>query len=143
MSTKKREAVPGSIYLLHFDRPYKHARHYLGWSSDVAARFDRHTAGRGSPLVKAALAAGIGVEIVFVRPGTRHDERRLHIRGHVGEWCPLCRRPPAKRKSASRRTHLGNGHMRTRCGRPVETVKLVIARDEDPGADPCRRCFGH
>ena len=23
----------GIVYLLHFDRPYQHARHYTGWSS--------------------------------------------------------------------------------------------------------------
>ena len=30
--------VPGTIYLLHFDRPYRHARYYLGWASDLNSR---------------------------------------------------------------------------------------------------------
>ena len=24
----------GIVYLLHFDRPYQHARHYTGWTGD-------------------------------------------------------------------------------------------------------------
>lgn len=135
-----REGIHGTIYVIHFDEPYHHARHYLGWSSDVAARFDRHTAGRGSPLVKAAVAAGIGVRVVYTRPGTRHDERRMHVHGHLSQLCPLCRQPRV-RKSNSRRTHRTSGHGRTACGRPTNTVKASIwARDERP-ADACKRCF--
>ena len=28
----------GTIYLLHFARPYKHARHYLGFAEDLERR---------------------------------------------------------------------------------------------------------
>ena len=27
---------PGVIYMLHFHRPYKHARHYVGWTDDLS-----------------------------------------------------------------------------------------------------------
>jgi hypothetical protein len=27
----------GIVYLLHFDRPYRHARHYTGWTTDPVA----------------------------------------------------------------------------------------------------------
>ena len=43
----------GLIYLLHFQRSYRHARHYLGYTDDLAARLVAHRAGRGSPLVAA------------------------------------------------------------------------------------------
>ena len=26
------------VYLLHFAAPYKHARHYVGWTQDLRAR---------------------------------------------------------------------------------------------------------
>jgi hypothetical protein len=29
-NTNRRRDVPGTIYLLHFDTPYRHAKHYLG-----------------------------------------------------------------------------------------------------------------
>lgn len=30
------------LYLLHFAPPYKHARHYLGYADDIAARVRTH-----------------------------------------------------------------------------------------------------
>jgi predicted GIY-YIG superfamily endonuclease len=38
----------GVVYLLHFDRPYKRARHYLGFAEDLERRLELHRAGRGS-----------------------------------------------------------------------------------------------
>ena len=26
----------GVIYMLHFDQPYKHAKHYVGWTADLS-----------------------------------------------------------------------------------------------------------
>ena len=39
------------IYLIHFDRPLHHARHYLGYCADgtLEVRLIRHRAGRGRP----------------------------------------------------------------------------------------------
>ena len=31
-------AEEGTVYLLHFAVPYKHAAHYLGWTSNLPAR---------------------------------------------------------------------------------------------------------
>ncbi|MBB5085041.1 putative GIY-YIG superfamily endonuclease [Nonomuraea endophytica] len=30
--------MTGTVYLLHFAQPYRHARHYLGWTTDLQAR---------------------------------------------------------------------------------------------------------
>ena len=46
------------MYLLHFDQPYKHARHYLGWAADLQARLDCHRAGRGARLLAVLAARG-------------------------------------------------------------------------------------
>lgn len=55
------------IYILHFDRPYKHARHYTGFAETAETlqkRLDQHLAGRGSRLVQVVTDEGIGfVEI--------------------------------------------------------------------------------
>jgi hypothetical protein len=89
----------GSVYLLHFSEPFhgangRHigARHYVGFSQDGDAqrRLQEHLAGQGSPLVKAVVAAGIGVELVLSRPSTRADERKLHNR-HGTRVCPSCK----------------------------------------------------
>lgn len=81
----------GTIYLLHFDRPYKHARHYLGWTRDLPARIARHFSGHGSKLMRAVQRAGIGAKVVRTWPGDRHLERALKNRKNGCRLCPECR----------------------------------------------------
>jgi predicted GIY-YIG superfamily endonuclease len=38
-----------TIYLLHFERPFGHARHYLGSAEDLEARLTEHAADAGAP----------------------------------------------------------------------------------------------
>jgi predicted GIY-YIG superfamily endonuclease len=81
----------GVIYLLHFDRPYKHARHYTGWTDDLDARLARHARGDGARLLAVAYAAGIRWELARTWPGPRALERRIKRRGSAARHCPLCR----------------------------------------------------
>lgn len=87
------------LYLLHFDRPYRHARHYLGYArtmADLHARVDTHynaTPGDGKHhrLMQVIRAAGIGFTLARVWPtGTRQHERAKKTRGHARQ-CPICR----------------------------------------------------
>lgn len=97
--------VPGTIYLLHFDAPYAHARHYLGWAAHVEARLAHHAAGSGARLTAAAAAAGIGWTVARTWQGDRNAERRLHNRGGGARLCPICRaaaRPGRPRATAPR-----------------------------------------
>lgn len=55
----------GTIYLVHFSRPYKHARHYLGFAEDLDARMTAHRAGNGARLIQVLAAEGI--EFVLAR----------------------------------------------------------------------------
>src|SRR5918999_6618796 len=97
--------APGVVYLLHFTRPYKHARHYMGWvhgSGFLAARLAEHTAGRGARLVQVVIEAGIGFELARLWPGDRALERTLKGRRMAPRYCLICRaeragrpRPPA------------------------------------------------
>lgn len=83
----------GTVYLLHLDRPYKHARHYVGWTEeDLARRLEQHRAGQGSPLLRAAGAVGIGFKVARLWENhTRLKERRLKRSGGATRYCPLCR----------------------------------------------------
>ena len=91
----------GTVYLLHFDRPFKHAKHYLGWTANLADRIARHRGekerdGRGSRLVEVAREAGIGFLIMRTWEGDRYLERRMKGRG-LGELCPKCCASASKR----------------------------------------------
>jgi predicted GIY-YIG superfamily endonuclease len=80
----------GTVYLLHFDRPYKHARHYLGWADDLAARLARHARGQGARLLQVLREQGIGWQLTRTWPGTRDRERQIKRQGGLARCCPLC-----------------------------------------------------
>lgn len=84
------ENVPGLVYLIHFDRPLHHARHYLGWTSDLVQRRKTHEKGLGAKLMKAVAENEIGFEIVRTWHGDRHLERKLKKRKDARSLCPLC-----------------------------------------------------
>jgi predicted GIY-YIG superfamily endonuclease len=83
--------VTGTVYLLHFSGPYKHARHYCGWTSDLPARLAQHDAGRGARLLAVARAAGITWTLARTWPGaSRARERALKRQGGASRRCPAC-----------------------------------------------------
>lgn len=89
----------GTVYLLHFSEPYPRGRrgsvrHYLGFTLGCPhERLTRHLCGRGSPLVAAAAARGIEIEIARTwSPADRKFERRLKNRHEAPRLCPACAR---------------------------------------------------
>ena len=81
----------GIIYMLCFHQPYRHARHYTGWSGDdVLDRLDQHASGRGARLMEVIHQAGIGFILIRVCEGTRHTERAIKNAGGAVRYCPLC-----------------------------------------------------
>lgn len=89
--------VEGTLYFLHFDRPLHrrnkpHARHYLGWTSEtVEKRLARHRVGNGAAIIRELKYQNIDFTVVWTRPGTRADERKLKRSGHFRErWCITC-----------------------------------------------------
>jgi predicted GIY-YIG superfamily endonuclease len=83
------------IYLLHFDQPYRHAQHYLGYADNIERRIAEHRAGRGAKLTAAVVAAGIEFRVVRTWPGDREEERRLKGKRskRVALRCPVCHPP--------------------------------------------------
>lgn len=79
-----------TIYLLHFDVPYKHAKHYLGIAKDLEARLAEHTAGYGARLTQVVKDAGIGWSVARTWKGDRKRERQLKQRGK-SRCCPVCK----------------------------------------------------
>src|SRR5262245_50756422 len=87
----------GVVYLLHFDRPYRHARHYTGWASDLDRRLAEHACGRGARLLAVITEAGIGWTVARTWCGTRSFERALKRQGGASRRCPLCGVTPVPR----------------------------------------------
>lgn len=86
-----------TVYLLHIEPPLAHARHYIGFTSDPTAdrRIAEHMAGgaKGSPLIRAALAAGRRVSVAHVFEGDaagRDFEANLKAQRNTRGWCPHC-----------------------------------------------------
>jgi hypothetical protein len=101
----------GTVYLLHFDRPYKHARHYIGWAASprsLKARLAQHGTSEGARLLAVARAAGITWQLARLWPGSRARERQIKRQGGASRCCPLCgvtpRRLPVNRDGSLSRS---------------------------------------
>src|ERR1700722_5646600 len=87
----------GIIYLIHFDKEIGNldhslskARHYLGWTSDLNKRLDRHKLGQGSSIMRYVEQSGIGWQCVKTWEGTRDDERAMKNQKNAKRYCPIC-----------------------------------------------------
>lgn len=80
-----------TVYLLHLDQPYKHAKHYTGYTpGSVRNRIARHRKGQGARLLAVVQAAGIGWQLARTWPGGRVRERQLKRQGGASRRCPMC-----------------------------------------------------
>lgn len=89
------------IYLLHFRRPFGHARHYLGATTNLGHRLKLHAAGKGAVLLRHVMEAGIRWQLARtwdVPEGTtmRQYEIKLKKQGGHGRLCPICKKAAAK-----------------------------------------------
>jgi predicted GIY-YIG superfamily endonuclease len=80
------------VYLIHFQRKFHHAQHYLGFvSGDLIQRIERHKAGRGAKLLAAVNNNGINWQVVRVwLNGGRFLERKLKKYKKSRCFCPVC-----------------------------------------------------
>lgn len=84
--------IAAMVYLIHFDRPYKHARHYIGYTENLDQRFHEHEHNtHGARLLQVVKEAGINFEVVRTWPGDRTLERRLKNQKNAWRLCPVCR----------------------------------------------------
>ncbi len=79
-----------TIYLLHIQPCYKHARHYLGITKDLDARLQLHREGRAARLTQVCVESGRVLQLVRTWEGSRDDERRLKNQKNSPRLCPLC-----------------------------------------------------
>lgn len=80
------------IYLIHFDKPFHHARHYVGFTAkdQVDERLKEHRRGTGAKILRALNECGIGYQVVRLWYGDRDFERRIKNQNNTGRYCPVC-----------------------------------------------------
>ena len=81
-------------YLLHFVRPHKHAKHYMGATKDLFHRIQLHKAGKGARLTQVVRENGNDFYLVRTWDGGRKVERRLKRQKNGPRLCPVCNPPP-------------------------------------------------
>lgn len=96
--TTGKAGPAGTVYLLHFSAPYRHARHYVGWTDDLPARLAAHATGHGARLIAVITAAGIGFTVARTVAGDRHLERAIKNAGGAVRYCPVCTPKPRNGK---------------------------------------------
>lgn len=82
----------GTVFVLHFDRPYQHATHYTGWTDlPLFERIEQLKRGHASPLLAAVIKAGIGWRLARTWENvTRQKELSLKRSGSASRYCPVC-----------------------------------------------------
>lgn len=82
------------VYLIHFERPYRHARHYLGTTNNLDQRLQQHARGRaygGARLMEVIIEAGIPWRVVRTWEGGRDLELQLKAWNNGCRLCPICK----------------------------------------------------
>jgi predicted GIY-YIG superfamily endonuclease len=114
------------LYLLHFDPPYRHARHYLGYTEDLVTRFALHLKGRGSPLVKAAVQNKSRITLVRIWAGDGNAEQEIkRVVGSRGRLCPVCN-PKAASRTQVYKSVLLNLHTVAEIDQSLKAVRAAL-----------------
>jgi predicted GIY-YIG superfamily endonuclease/GNAT superfamily N-acetyltransferase len=88
------------IYVLHFDTPLAHARHYIGCTENLRARLTAHANGAGSRICRELIKREIGWKLGGLYQCThkqmRRLERSLKDQKHSSRFCEICNSVTAK-----------------------------------------------
>lgn len=87
-------ATKQGVYLLCFDTPYKHSKHYCGWGKNVHTRVDAQLQNKrtAAKFVKVVHRAGIKIHLARLWTGAdRKFERKLKDSHNLKHYCPRCK----------------------------------------------------
>lgn len=81
------------IYIIHFDEPLAHARHYVGYykRGNLRKRLQEHRSGRGARILQVCNERGIEYRVARLMPGDRNRERQIKNAKCTPRYCPVCR----------------------------------------------------
>ncbi len=81
----------GTGYLLCFDLPFGHARHYLGITDNLPQRLWGHAHGQGAKLTGYARKAGISWTLTRTWEDCDRDRERQLKNNRGAKYCPRCK----------------------------------------------------
>ena len=87
--SRKSSADFTTVYLIHFNKAYRHARHYIGFTTNLDKRITDHLCGMGARLMEVITNAGIEWRVARTWQGDRRLERRLKGWHNAALLCPL------------------------------------------------------
>jgi len=70
----------GFVYVLHFESPLAHAKHYIGSTTDVKRRMIEHASGTGARLTEVIAEKDIGFILAALGVVPLLDLRRMERR---------------------------------------------------------------
>ena len=85
------------LYILHFHKAYKHAKHYQGITNDIDRRILEHRQGQGARLTKVLKDNGISFDYAVIGEYLTYSEakaREKHLKTcykKPSRYCPMCR----------------------------------------------------
>lgn len=96
------------VYVLHFDTPYKHAKHYTGIAVNVERRVREHRRGAGAKLTKVLKENNIEFKWKMLKEyetfsEAKNEEKRLKEKvKNAKHYCPYCKAERNKTNGLSR-----------------------------------------
>lgn len=83
------------VYLIHFETPLHHAKHYIGWTRNkrtFVKRIEYHRNGHGAKILNACNKMGIDWDVSRVwDDGDTGLEKRLKRWHKSSQLCPVCK----------------------------------------------------
>lgn len=83
-----------TVYLIHFEKKFSHAQHYIGFvkkNRNLKLRMSHHRNGTGAVIMKHVTQAGIPWKVVRTwKDAGRDFERRLKNCHKPQYFCPIC-----------------------------------------------------
>ncbi len=74
-----RDLTGKKVYLIHLYTPYKHAKHYLGFSEKLPGRVQQHRRGNGARFMEVIAKQGISWHVSRIWDGGRELEGALNV----------------------------------------------------------------
>jgi len=85
------------VYVIHFDKSYRHAKHYTGIAINVEKRMKEHAMGNGARLMQVLKEQDIGFQYAIVSEWDNFslahaEEKRLKTKvKQPKKYCPFCK----------------------------------------------------